>query len=94
MCGRSPLYTARDVHEAEGRTSVTFIFLQHPCGPPGSVRVCLCCTRLLLPCKSARKRPLIDLCCVVSPRRIKHANIVSLEEIFESKSHLYLVMQL
>lgn len=26
--------------------------------------------------------------------RIKHANIVSLEEIFESKSHLYLVMQL
>ncbi|KAF7659774.1 hypothetical protein LDENG_00293170 [Lucifuga dentata] len=25
---------------------------------------------------------------------IKHANIVSLEEIFESKSHLYLVMQL
>lgn len=26
--------------------------------------------------------------------RIKHANIVSLEDIFESKSHLYLVMQL
>uniref|UniRef100_A0A8C2XRX0 Calcium/calmodulin dependent protein kinase I n=1 Tax=Cyclopterus lumpus TaxID=8103 RepID=A0A8C2XRX0_CYCLU len=26
--------------------------------------------------------------------KIKHANIVSLEEIFESKSHLYLVMQL
>ncbi len=29
----------------------------------------------------------------LSPR-IKHANIVSLEDIFESKSHLYLVMQL
>lgn len=26
--------------------------------------------------------------------RIKHPNIVSLEDIFESKSHLYLVMQL
>uniref|UniRef100_A0A671W2Z2 Calcium/calmodulin dependent protein kinase I n=1 Tax=Sparus aurata TaxID=8175 RepID=A0A671W2Z2_SPAAU len=26
--------------------------------------------------------------------KIKHANIVSLEEIFESKSHLYLIMQL
>lgn len=36
------------------------------------------------------------LCCCFfkSPPRIKHANIVSLEEIFESKSHLYLVMQL
>lgn len=26
--------------------------------------------------------------------RIKHANIVSLEDIYENKSHLYLVMQL
>lgn len=32
--------------------------------------------------------------CSLLPHRIKHANIVSLEEIFESKSHLYLIMQL
>lgn len=31
----------------------------------------------------------LSVCC-----RIKHKNIVSLEDIFESQTHLYLVMQL
>lgn len=31
---------------------------------------------------------------LVLSSRIKHANIVSLEDIYENKSHLYLVMQL
>lgn len=34
------------------------------------------------------------LCFFSSSHRIKHPNIVSLEDIFESKSHLYLIMQL
>ncbi|XP_016094402.1 calcium/calmodulin-dependent protein kinase type 1-like [Sinocyclocheilus grahami] len=33
-------------------------------------------------------------CCFLFFFRIKHENIVSLEDIFESQSHLYLVMQL
>lgn len=29
-----------------------------------------------------------------SPRRIKHPNIVALDDIYESGTHLYLIMQL
>lgn len=68
------------------------------------------CHHVLLPCGVCRKWNFVHLIEMdshwkiyfsVNTRfllfilcRIKHANIVSLEEIFESKSHLYLVMQL
>jgi hypothetical protein len=32
--------------------------------------------------------------CLLASRRIKHENIVALEDIYESPNHLYLVMQL